>query len=71
MSPYLVCLPLDVHEGMRDGRSEDLLTGEDYPRHARLDLLHRRVLDCRVLKLRVLEASPVDGRFIGQLKGLI
>ena len=71
--PYLVGLPLDVHEGMRDGRPEAplLFPLEDDPRHARLDLLHRRVLDRRVLELRVLEARPVDSKVKGQLKGLI
>ena len=69
--PYLVGLPLDVHEGMRDGRPESLFAFKYDPRHARLDLLHRRVLDRRVLKLRVLEARPVESKVKGQLKGLI
>ena len=72
MSPYLVGLPLDVHECVGDGRPEVLLFPlEDDARHARLDLLHRSVLDRRVLKLRVLETRPVDSKYISQLKGLI
>ena len=54
---YLVGLPLDVHEGVGDRRAE-LLPAEDDLRHARLDLLHRRVLYRRVLQLGVLEAGP-------------
>ena len=54
---YLVRLPLDIHERVGDRRAEVFPAENDLP-HARLDLLHRRVLYSGVLQLGVLKAGP-------------